>query len=176
MLGEFPVVSVHLPPSLSSLNQGREDILASGETVGDVLVSAGRDCRALLGLARPDGSLLPGVDVYLGASNVRDLQGLATQVALEECVSVVLAGRSAAVSGQRQGGQPRPFDGVEHVLDQQSELGVAGDLQFAGEEEGVGIFLASEQLEKGGQIGGKGEVGFAVRREQRTEGAISIGE
>lgn len=176
MLGEYPVVSVHLPPALSALAGGREDILVSGETVGDVLRAAARECAALNGLFRSDGKLPPGVEVFLGAHSVRGLQGLATPVALEERVSVVPGRRSAAAERQAQARRRRPFDSVEQVLDEQAELGVAGDFQFAVEEQRVRVFLAGEQLQEGGQVGGERQVGFARRLEDGQEAPISIGE
>ena len=51
--------------------------------------------------------------------------------------------------------------GIEHVLDDQTNFGVAGDFEFAVEEQRVGVFLAGEELQLGGEVGGEGEVRFA---------------
>ena len=37
LMSELPVVSVHIPPALRAYADGREEVMASGETVGDFL-------------------------------------------------------------------------------------------------------------------------------------------
>jgi len=178
MLGESPVVTVHIPPQLRQYAGGNAEIMASGETVGEILEAVAREYPGLRSrLVRNDGTLMPDLTVYLGASSVDELHGLATPVAMEELVSIVPTGSLPAPSAARQGrsGQAGPLDGVEHVLDDQAKLGVAGDLQFAVEEQGVGVFLTGQQLQVGRQVGGKGEVGLAPGPENRAEHAISIG-
>ena len=182
MLADSPVVTVHVPPQLRSLAGGHAEILASGDTVAEVLEAAAHGYPAMRGhLVAADGALAPGLEVYLGGRSVSEMQGLKTPIELEELVSIVptgyLAGESA--SGDRQSwqaGQGRPLDGVEHVLHQQAEFGVPGDLQFAVEEERVRVFLAGEQLEVGRQIGGESQVGLAIGPEDWAKRAISIGE
>ena len=178
MLSEFPVVTVHIPPALRRYAAGHEEVMASGETVGEILAAIGREYPAFAAhLIGPDGTLVPGLAVYLGATSVRDLQGLATPVAMEELVSIVPTGElpDASTADQGQARQAGPLDRVEHVLDDQTKLGVAGDLQLAVEKQRVGVLLTGEQLQVGGQVGGKGEVGLASGSEERTEHAISIG-
>lgn len=182
MLADSPVVTVHVPPQLRSMAGGHAEILASGDTVAEVLEAAVHGYPAMRHhLVGRDGALAPGLEVYLGGRSVSELQGLQTPIALEELVSIVptgsLSGESASADGQaRQGGQTRPLDGVEHVLDQQAELGITGDFQFAVEEERVRVFLSGEQLEVGRQIGGESQVGLAVGPEDWAKRAISIGE
>jgi molybdopterin converting factor small subunit len=178
MLSEAPVVTVHIPHALRRYTAGHEEVMASGETVGEVLQAIGREYPAFgAHLLQRDGSLRPGLAVYLGPSSVRDLQGLATPVALEELVSIVPTGElpEVSVAGQGQARQAGPLDRIEHVLDDQAKLGVAGDLQLAVEEQRVGVLLASQQLQVGGQVGSKGQVGLAEGTEHRSEHAISIG-
>lgn len=179
MLSEFPVVTVHIPPVLRQFADGHEEVMASGETVGDILLAIGREYPAFHSrLIRADGSLAPGLAIYLGPTSVRELQGLATPVQMEELVSIVPTGELSGESAAAQKGQARqagPLDGIEHVLDDQAEFGVAGDLQLPVEKQGVGVLLAGEQLQVGGEVGGKSEVGLAVGTENRPEHAISIG-
>src|SRR6185369_2615796 len=178
MLTESPVVTVHIPAALRTFVGGHEEIMASGETVGEVLEAIGRECPCFRSaVMQEDGSLVEGLAIYLGPTSVRDLQGLATPVQLEELVSIVPTGELQAVSaaGQGQVRQAGPLDGVEHVLDDQSQLGVAGDLQLTVEEQRVGVLLAGKQLQVGGEIGCKCKVGGAVGPENGTEHAVSIG-
>ncbi len=178
MLGEAPVVTVHIPPQLRHYAGGYAEIMASGETVGEILEAVVREYPGLRSrLIRNDGTLIPELAVYLGASSVDELHGLATPVAMEELVSIVPTGSLPALSAAGQGRtrEAGPLDGVEHVLYDQAKFGVAGDLQFAVEEQGVGVLLAGQQLQVGRQIGGKGEVGLAPGSENRAEHAISIG-
>lgn len=178
MLTESPVVTVHIPGSLRPLVGGHEEVMASGETVGEVLDAIGRGYPAFRScLMQSDGTLVPGLAIYLGPTSVRDLQGLATPVQLEELVSIVLTGELQAGSAAELGKlrQLGPLDRVEHVLDDQAEFGVAGDLQFAVEKQRVGVLLAGEQLQVSGKIGGKCQVGLAVRPENGAEHPISVG-
>lgn len=87
---DSPVVSVHIPPSLRPLAGGHDEITASGDTVGEVLDALGHEYPAIRpALIGADGSLAPGLAVYLGGRSVRDLQGLTTPVELEEVLSIV---------------------------------------------------------------------------------------
>jgi DNA-binding PucR family transcriptional regulator len=176
MLADSPVVTVHLPPELRGLAGGHEEILTSGGTVAEVLESAGRGYPDIARhLLASDGSLLPGLAVYLGGRSVSELQGLATPVELEELVSVVPTGSLRPASATDEG-QVGPFHRVEHVLDPQPQFGIADDLELAVEEQRVGILLAGEQLEIGGKIGGESQVGLAFHPEDWAKRAISIGE
>ncbi len=55
------------------------------------------------------------------------------------------------------------------------EFGVAGDFQFAVEEQRVRVFLAGQHLQVGRQVGGEGQVRLAVGTENRTEKAVAEG-
>ena len=178
MLSESPVVTVHIPPVLRPYAGGHEEITASGDTVGEILEAVSHEYptfRARVMLA--DGNLASGLAVYLGPTSVRDLQGMATPVQMEELVSIVQTGEFSEISaaGEGQLRQAGPFDCVEHVLDEQTQFGVAGNLQLPVEEQGVGVLLPGQQLQESGKVGGKGEVGLAVGAENRSEHAISIG-
>ena len=93
MLSDSPVVSVHIPVSLRSHAGGRAELMASGDTVGDIFETISYEYPAMrphLLLGKTD--IAPGLTVFLGARSVRDLQGLATPIDQEELISLVLTG------------------------------------------------------------------------------------
>ena len=68
-MSEYPVVSVHIPPVLRPLAEGRVEIMASGETVGEVLEALGHAYPALGdSMLCADGSLADGLAVYFGGA------------------------------------------------------------------------------------------------------------
>ena len=100
LMSEYPVVSVHIPPILAALTGGRDEVTASGETVGEVLQTVGRVwpafySRVLCG----DGSLAAGLCVYLGGRPL--LQGLTTPVEPETVLSLVVTGEVACAVPSR---------------------------------------------------------------------------
>jgi hypothetical protein len=70
----------------------------------------------------------------------------------------------------------RPFNGVEHVLHDQAEFGVALDRQLAVEEQRVRVFLAGASCRKAERLARKARSGFRGGCEQRTEQAVAVGE
>lgn len=178
MLSESPVVTVHIPPVLRPCVGGHDEITASGDTVGEVLEAVGHEYPAFRAYAMlADGSPAAGFAVYLGPTSVRQLQGMATPVQMEELVSIVQTGEVPAVlvAGEGHFRQAGPVDRIEHVLDDQPQFGVSGNLQLPIEKQGVGVLLPGQQLQEGRKVGGKGEVGLAVGPEHGSEHAISIG-
>lgn len=90
---DSPVVSVHIPLVLRSFAGGHDEITASGDTVGEVLDALGHEYPAIRSyLMSPDGDLQSGVAVFLGARSIREMQGLATPIELEEVLSIVPIG------------------------------------------------------------------------------------
>jgi len=91
LMSELPVVSVHIPTELRALAGGHEEVMASGETVGDVLRAVGHTypdfaARIFCG----DGSLAESLQVYLGGCH--QPKGLASPVELEEVLSIFATG------------------------------------------------------------------------------------
>jgi molybdopterin converting factor small subunit len=87
---DSPVVSVHIPPTLRSFAGGRNEITASGDTVGEVLEAVGHEYPAIRAhLMSSEGDLQAGVAVFLGPRSIREMQGLATPIELEETLSIV---------------------------------------------------------------------------------------
>lgn len=87
---DAPVVSIHIPPPLRSLAEGHDEVTASGETVGEALHALEHAYPGLTGkVLRSNGQLQPSVDVYLGPTSIRALDGVATPITNEETISIV---------------------------------------------------------------------------------------
>lgn len=90
---DSPVLSVRIPLPWRPLVAGREEVTASGDTVGEILESVCREYPALQGkLFDVDRRLLPGFVIFLGARNIRELEGPDTPIGLEEVMSIVVTG------------------------------------------------------------------------------------
>ncbi len=93
LMSEFPVVSVHIPPTLRAYTDGHEEVMASGETVGDILEAVGHTYPQLgEHLLCRDGELVAGLCIYLGGHSLRRRAALVTPVLLEGTLSVVVTG------------------------------------------------------------------------------------
>lgn len=87
---ESPVVSIHVPPALRTWVEGHEEVTASGDTVGDALHALEHVFPAIAGkVLLSNGQLQPFFDVYLGATSIRTLAGLATPIGGEEVISII---------------------------------------------------------------------------------------
>ena len=146
MISESPVVTVHIPLPLRSYTGGYEEITASGDTVLEAIEAVCREHPAVEPLLlSADGHLAAGISLYLGATSVAELQGLATPLMLEELISIMLTDdMDLSVLAQRQPWQTGPLNRIEQVFDQQTQLGIASDLKFSIEEQCVRVFLAGE--------------------------------
>lgn len=90
LISEFPVVSVHVPPVLRAYADGREEIMASGETVGEILAAIAHSYPALgERLLCHDGGIADGLRIYLGGNSLDAPAALATAVMQEETLSLV---------------------------------------------------------------------------------------
>jgi hypothetical protein len=84
---DSPVVSVHIPVAFRAYAGGHEEVLASGETVAELLESVCHEYPAICShLLTSDGKVQPKLDLYLGGQSVSDL---ATAVDMEEVLSIV---------------------------------------------------------------------------------------
>jgi len=93
MLSDSPVVTVHIPAILRSYAAGRAEIMASGDTVGEILEAISHEYPAIRShLMLGKSELAPGLAVFLGGRSVRDLQGLETPIDQAELISVVQTG------------------------------------------------------------------------------------
>ena len=87
---ECPVVAIHIPPVLRTYTKGHDEVIASGDTVGEVLDSLDHAHPGILSrLVFADGHISPDFDLYLGPRPVSRLQGLATRVEQEELISII---------------------------------------------------------------------------------------
>jgi hypothetical protein len=100
LMSDNPVVSVHIPPILRPLAEGRDEIMASGETVGEVLEAVGHAYPALgESLLCADGSLADGFALYFGGAILHGREGMAKPVDQEEVVSIVVVANPSCPTG-----------------------------------------------------------------------------
>ena len=93
LISDYPVVSVHIPPLLRPMAEGHEEIMASGETVGDLLEAVGHVYPALgKALFCADGSLADGLALYFGGVMLHGRECLDVIIGQEEILSIVATG------------------------------------------------------------------------------------
>ncbi|WP_434514292.1 hypothetical protein AB6Q56_17325 [Dechloromonas sp. ARDL1] len=105
LMSEYPVVSVHIPMELRALAGGHDEVMASGETVGEVLRAVGHAYPDFaMRVLCADGQLADSLKVYLGAcAQPKDLMAPVEQ---EEVLSIIATGDVACVvPGSRTGGR-----------------------------------------------------------------------
>jgi len=74
------VTKVRIPPTLREQTGGEREVLAEGETVGDLLDDLMGRFPALRHQLVEDEGLAPFVNVYVEGEDVRTLDGLETEV------------------------------------------------------------------------------------------------
>jgi hypothetical protein len=118
LISEYPVVSVHIPPVLRLLAEGRDEIMASGETVGEVLEAVAHTYPALGdSLLCPDGSLADGLAVYCGGALIHGRESLTILVDQAEVVSIVAVANPSCPAGAiRTQATRRPAADEEAVI------------------------------------------------------------
>ncbi|HSG66303.1 MAG TPA: MoaD/ThiS family protein [Gammaproteobacteria bacterium] len=85
-------VTVRIPAALRPFVEGARELELDVATVGDALTQiGGRHDHFLPRILTPAGELRPFVNVFVGATNVRHLQGLATPVADGVEISIIPA-------------------------------------------------------------------------------------
>lgn len=85
-------VEVRIPAPLRALAGGEPVLRASPGTVGEVLDELGlRHPQLLQRILAPEGGLRPFVNVFIGRTNVRGLDGLSTPVPPGAIVSILPA-------------------------------------------------------------------------------------
>ena len=100
LISDYPVVSVHIPPVLRPLAAGRDEIMASGETIVEVLEALGRECPALgEALLCADGSLADGLAIYMGGAILHGRECLTMPVDQEEVLSIVAVANPSCPAG-----------------------------------------------------------------------------
>lgn len=97
---EPPVVSIHIPVPMRKLVGGCDEVTVSGDTVGEALHALERTYPKTAGsILRSNGQLQPSVDVYLGPTSIRGLNGMETPINTEEVISIVPR-RTRVVEGE----------------------------------------------------------------------------
>lgn len=85
-------VEVRIPAPLQALAGGERTLRAAPGTVAEVLGElGGRHPQLLQRILAPEGGLRPFVNVFVGRTNVRGAQGLATPVPPGAVVSILPA-------------------------------------------------------------------------------------
>jgi MoaD family protein len=88
----MPAVTVRIPTPLRSFTGGADEVRAEGATVGDALAALKTSHEGLVeNVLGPEGELRNFVNVFLGSSNVRVLQGLKTPLSEGDVLSIVPA-------------------------------------------------------------------------------------
>lgn len=120
LMSEYPVVSVHIPLLLRPLADGRDEVTASGETVGEVLEAVGHEYPALgESLFCADGRLADGLAIYFGGAVLHGRESLAMPVDQEEVVSIIAVASPSCPPGPARtdaGGHTVTGDDGETVI------------------------------------------------------------
>ncbi|NMG75168.1 molybdopterin-synthase adenylyltransferase MoeB [Aromatoleum diolicum] len=96
-------VIVRIPTPLRPYTGGADEVEVVAITVGEALAALGRRHEGLLArICAPDGSLRPFVNVYLGADNVRGLDGLATPLPGDGAVLAIVPAVAGGAGGARE--------------------------------------------------------------------------
>jgi len=101
LMSEYPVVSVHIPMELRPLAGGHDEVMASGETVGEVLRAVGHAYPDFaMRVLCADGQLADSLKVYLGGCmQPKDLMAPVEQ---EEVLSIIATGEVACAVSRPQ--------------------------------------------------------------------------
>lgn len=84
--------TVKIPPVLRARTGGEAEVVATGETIGDVLAALASEHPDTRGqLFADDGALNRYVNIYLNDEDVRVLDGLETAVAATDTVVILPA-------------------------------------------------------------------------------------
>jgi molybdopterin converting factor small subunit len=92
--------TVRIPTPLRAYTKGKDEVRVAGATVAEALANLGEQCPGLLDkVLDKDGKPRAFVNVYVGASVVRTMKGLATPIEDGAVLSIV-----PAVAGGAHGG------------------------------------------------------------------------
>jgi molybdopterin converting factor small subunit len=85
-------VTVRIPTPLRSFTGGADEVQVVGDTVGSALRALGAQHQGLLErVLTPEGEPRHFVNVFLGGDDVRDLGGMATEIADGDVLSIIPA-------------------------------------------------------------------------------------
>jgi sulfur-carrier protein len=82
-------VTVRIPTVLRRLTAGRDEIPASGTTVGEVFDELGRDNAEFLARIQDGGEMKPFLNVFVNGDDIRFANGLQTPVQDGDEVSII---------------------------------------------------------------------------------------
>jgi molybdopterin converting factor small subunit len=85
-------VTIRIPTPLRGFTKGADEVRARAATVGEALANLGEQAPGILErVLDADGRLRPFVNVFVGATDVRTMKGLATPVEAGAVLSIVPA-------------------------------------------------------------------------------------
>jgi molybdopterin converting factor small subunit len=84
--------TIKIPSHLRRFVAGADNIVASGETISDVLHSIENEHHGILNnILTPDGKPRVFINIYLDRENIRNLQGLATPLHSDHTIMIIHA-------------------------------------------------------------------------------------
>jgi sulfur-carrier protein len=82
-------VTVRIPTVLRRLTAGRDELSATGTTVGEVFADVGRENDEFLARITEGGELRPFLNVFVNGDDIRFAEGLKTPVRDGDEVSII---------------------------------------------------------------------------------------
>lgn len=84
--------TIRIPTPLRTFTKGADEVRVRAESVQEALLNLGETCPGILDrILDKNGKVRSFVNVYVGSSDVRSLQGLATRLADGAVLSIVPA-------------------------------------------------------------------------------------
>ena len=84
--------TIRIPTPLRPFTKGSDEVRVHGASVSEALANLGEQCPGILErVLDKDGKLRSFVNVYVGSSDVRSLQGLATKLENGSVLSIIPA-------------------------------------------------------------------------------------
>ncbi|HZX31863.1 MAG TPA: MoaD/ThiS family protein [Rhodocyclaceae bacterium] len=94
---EPPAILIRIAASLRPYTGGAEVVVVNGECVADALIALGRQHPGILERVLDDhGQLRQFINVYLGAANIRTLEGLGTSLEADDILAILPAAAGSA--------------------------------------------------------------------------------
>lgn len=83
-------VTVRIPTVLQKLSSGQDELVADGNTVGEVLRAVGTDHKELFArITNDDGALRPYLNVFVNGDDIRFASDLQTTVRDGDEISII---------------------------------------------------------------------------------------
>lgn len=87
---QSPAVLIRISPALRTYTCGVDWVAVTGENVAAALAALGRQHPGIADLVVDDGGELRHfVNIYLGAANIRTLEGLCTPLEMDDILAII---------------------------------------------------------------------------------------